>query len=229
MAKPNPKQSKLTPVSFRLDPKVKFAAEILARYQRRSLASTVEWALLRSLEGTVQVGVEEGASLTLNELVNISWSEDDFIRAVNIAFLVPHMATHEESCIKAVILASKPLCFADGSKRHYHGVDKVNFDALLLMRELVKERANILSVSGELKPITEKEWAKIFVESGSVGASLEESEATGESLEQKIENLSLKILERDQYLISLQAECRGLRSKCESLETESTWNRVKLN
>ena len=221
--------AKLTPVSFRLDPKVKFAAEILARYQRRSLASTVEWALLRSLEGTVQVGVEEGASLTLNELVNISWSEDEFIRAVNIAFLVPHMATHEESCIKAVILASKPLCFTDSSKRRFHGVDKVNFDALLLMRDLVKERANILSVSGELKPITEREWAKIFVESGSVSTSLKESEAAGESLEQKIENLSLKILEREQYIVSLQAECRGLKSKCESLETESTWNRVKLN
>lgn len=226
MAKSSPKQTKLTPVSFRLDPKIKFAAEILARYQRRSLASTVEWALLRSLQGTVQVGAEEGAAITLNELVNLSWSEDELIRAVNIAFLVPHMATHEESCIKAVILASKPLCFTDPKHHERHGIDKVNFDALFLLRELVKERANNLSVSGELNPITDKEWAKAFVESGSAGVDLKTSESDGENLEQKVENLALKIQEREQYIINLQAEFRILKAQYEALETESTWNRV---
>jgi chaperonin cofactor prefoldin len=228
MAKLAPKQTKLTPVSFRLDPKVKFAAEILARYQRRSLASTVEWALLRSLEGTVQVGSEEGAAVTLNELVNISWSEDELIRSVNIAFLVPHMATHEESCIKAIILASAPLCFTDKGPHRRHGIDKVNFDALFLLRDLVKERASILSVSGELKPITEKEWAKVFIDSGALGAYRQDIEVAGENLEQKVENLSLKIQEREQYIISLQEEFRGLKAMYESLETESTWNRVNL-
>jgi hypothetical protein len=38
--------------SIRLDPKLRFGADLLARHERRSLASTVEWALLKLLEQT---------------------------------------------------------------------------------------------------------------------------------------------------------------------------------
>ncbi|WP_312936823.1 hypothetical protein [Stutzerimonas nitrititolerans] len=226
MAKPTGKQNKLAPVSFRLDPKVKFAAEIMARHQRRSLASTVEWALLRSMEGSVQVGTGDGASITLNELVNTTWNEDDFIRSVNVAFIVPHLATHEEACIRTVIMASAPLFF--GKKKPLrHDLERVNFDALLLMRELVKERAEHLATLGELVPVSEQEWVAAYsqIVSQRPEALADVKEITKQD---DIETLRLKFLHAVEYIIQLQGDIRTLGGKLQESETETAWNKLKL-
>jgi len=224
MAKPSGKQNKLAPVSFRLDPKVKFAAEIMARHQRRSLASTVEWALLRSMEGTVQVGAGQGAGLTLNELVNTSWNEDDFIRAVNVAFLVPHLATHEEACIRTVILSS-PTLFIRKRVESVTERDRVNFDTLLLMRDLVKQRAEHLAAYGELIPITDAEWEQAYKDkAGNWPEALEEIEAA--TKDDDPESLRLKLLNASEYIALLQAQVRMLETIKEQSERETAWNKL---
>ncbi|MGE6193346.1 hypothetical protein ACQKCL_20195 [Stutzerimonas stutzeri] len=227
MAKPTGKQNKLAPVSFRLDPKIKFAAEIMARHQRRSLASTVEWALLRSMEGSVQVGTATGAAITLNELVNSTWNEDEFIRSMNVAFTVPHLATHEEACIRTVIMASSPLFFPKKKNREVHDLDRVNFDAVLLLRNLVKERAEHLASLGELLPVTEQEWAAAFGQA--ISARPEALEEVKEITEQDdIETLRLKFLHAIEYVIELQGNLRTLGAILQESETDTAWNKLKL-
>lgn len=207
MAKPKSAQSKLTPVSFRLEPKVKYAAEIMARQHRRSLASTVEWALLRSLEGLASPSDEGTALVTLQELVNTTWSEDDLIRSVNVAFLAPHLATHEESCIKTVIIASPPLFM--GPQDGVHELERVNLGALLVVRHLVYERAHDLSVSGALTPITDEEWAAAYQQSKAGGKA-----ATTKDEEDK-ETLRLKLEKAEEYISLMQAYVRSLKTQVE--------------
>lgn len=47
--KPLPEDQKMEQLTVRLSPKVKFGLELLARAQRKSLSSAVEWAVLRGL------------------------------------------------------------------------------------------------------------------------------------------------------------------------------------
>jgi|GEM_PF-2051994 len=225
MAKPTGKQNKLAPVSFRLDPKIKFAAEIMARHQRRSLASTVEWALLRSMEGSVHVGAGKGDGITLNELVNTAWNEDDFVRAVNVAFMVPHLATHEEACIRTIIVSSPPLFY----NRKAEGVserDKVNFDALLLLRELVKERAEHLAAYGELIPVTEEEWEEVYkmVVARRPGALEQIEDLTKDD---DLETLRLKFLNAVDYIVLLQSQVRSLETT--KMQSDQDAVRAKLS
>ncbi len=227
MAKPTGKQNKLAPVSFRLDPKIKFAAEIMARHQRRSLASTVEWALLRSMEGSVQVGAASGDAITLNELVNSTWNEDEFIRSIKVAFTVPHLATHEEACIRTVIMASSPLFLPKKKNREVHDLDRVNFDAVLLLRNLVQERAEHLASLGELLPVTDMEWVTAFGQA--ISGRPEALEEVKEITEQDdIETLRLKYLHAIEYVIELQGSLRSLGAILQESETDTAWNKLKL-
>ena len=121
------KQNKLTPVSFRLEPRMKFAAEMLARHQRRSLASTVEWALLRAMEGQgIQLGANPKAAITLIELINQTWCEDELVRSLQVACIAPNLATHDESSLKSVILASPALLF--GGVKSGNDFDRINLE-----------------------------------------------------------------------------------------------------
>lgn len=144
---------KLVSVSFRLEPRVKFAAEILARSQHRSLAGTVEWAISKALASQdVTTGFGTG---TLQQLVDRVWSPDDLERVIYLGAHADHLLNHEESCVW-VVVKSSPALF------EIHSVDdqgriqsfKSRRTRLAYARELIAERAQQLADTGTLVPIT---------------------------------------------------------------------------
>lgn len=165
---------KLVSVSFRLEPRTKFAAEILARSQHRSLAGTVEWAISKAL-ASQEVTTGFGAG-TLQQLVDRVWSPDDLERVIYLGAHAEHLLTHEESCVWAVVKAS-PALF------EIHGVDdqgriqafKARRTRLAFARELIAERAQQLADTGTLLPVALDEVER--ASNGALRAHEEEQDA----------------------------------------------------
>ena len=94
--------SKLTrtqTVTVRLDPKLRYLAELAARKHRRTLSSFIEWAVEESLSNVVLKEVipqseEENVSLA-DEAENL-WDVDEPDRFAKLALRYPEMLNHDE-------------------------------------------------------------------------------------------------------------------------------------
>lgn len=97
--KPAVKPSRTETVTVRLDPQLRYMAEIAARKQRRSLSSYIEWAVEYSLK---QVKLYEGSGYNANEDVTVQdeaarlWDVDDAERFIRLAIYYPALLTQEE-------------------------------------------------------------------------------------------------------------------------------------
>lgn len=90
------KLSRSETVTVRLDPKLRYLAELAARKQRRTLSSYVEWAIEDSLYRTVLREDHNGRSTTLADEVPNLWDVDDADRFAKLALHYPELLTHEE-------------------------------------------------------------------------------------------------------------------------------------
>jgi hypothetical protein len=92
------KLSRSETVTVRLDPKLRYLAELASRKQRRTLSSYIEWAIEKSLESVVlEVSHEQhqpGQTLA-NESVAL-WDVGESERFVKLAISYPDLLTHEE-------------------------------------------------------------------------------------------------------------------------------------
>jgi hypothetical protein len=92
-------------VTVRLDPKLKFAAELAAKKQRRTISSFIEWAVEQAVSGIVIHDPEDfndpGQSL-MEAAMNI-WDVDDADRFVNLALQFPEFLNYEEERIWKLI------------------------------------------------------------------------------------------------------------------------------
>jgi hypothetical protein len=90
--------------AMRLDPKLKYLAEIASRKQRRSLANFVEWAVERALsEVPLNAMGDSGQAVTVADKAAQLWGLDEVTRLVNLATLYPDLLTYEEQRIWDVI------------------------------------------------------------------------------------------------------------------------------
>jgi hypothetical protein len=86
-------------VTVRLDPKLRYLAELAARKQRRTLSSFIEWAVEESLK-QIELPVDgTGATRTLAGQANELWDVDEPDRFAKLAFRFPHMLTHDEQVV----------------------------------------------------------------------------------------------------------------------------------
>lgn len=85
---------------MRLDPKLKYLAELAARKQRRSLANFVEWAIEDVL---TRVAVQEGASFHSDSSVTFAeadlWDVDEATRFARLAIRYPELLTYDEQLL----------------------------------------------------------------------------------------------------------------------------------
>ncbi len=86
-------------VTVRLDPKLRYLAELAARKQRRTLSSFVEWAVERGLES---VTAGEGSPSLWDE-ADALWDVDESDRFVKLALRHPDLLTHDELVLWKVI------------------------------------------------------------------------------------------------------------------------------
>lgn len=85
-------------VTVRLDPKLRYLAELAARKQRRTLSSFIEWAVEDSL-GRVLLfdgGVSNAMNLSVADEATYLWDVDEADRFAKLALRYPDMLTHDE-------------------------------------------------------------------------------------------------------------------------------------
>ena len=80
-------------VTVRLDPKLRYLADLAARKQRRTLSSYIEWAIEDSLDRTNLYS--SGDTSLANESANL-WDVDEADRFAKLALRHPDLLTHEE-------------------------------------------------------------------------------------------------------------------------------------
>ncbi len=86
-------------VTVRLDPKLRYLAELAALKHRRTLSSFIEWAIEDSLhrvklrEGT---GYNNDSGSTVSDDAESLWDVDDADRFAKLALRYPDLLTHEE-------------------------------------------------------------------------------------------------------------------------------------
>ena len=80
-------------VTVRLDPKLRYLADLAARKHRRTLSSYIEWAIEDSLKNTVLDPVAEAS--VAHEAATL-WDVDEADRFVKLALRYPELMTHEE-------------------------------------------------------------------------------------------------------------------------------------
>ena len=80
-------------VTVRLDPKLRYLADLAARKQRRTLSSYIEWAIEDSLYRTNLY--PNGDTSLADEATNL-WDVDEADRFAKLALRHPDLLTHEE-------------------------------------------------------------------------------------------------------------------------------------
>ncbi len=110
------KLSRSVTVTVRLDPKLRFAADLAARKQRRTVSSFIEWAVE---EGITKVNIPANQKhiskagdyfaekeLPVNDAINFLWDIDEADRFINLVYLCPRLLTHEEEVLWKLIKTS---------------------------------------------------------------------------------------------------------------------------
>ncbi|UEB94620.1 hypothetical protein LIS66_19875 [Pseudomonas sp. HN2] len=92
-------------VGIRIDPKIKFALDMMGRLQKRSLTAVIEWAISNAMS---QQAIESSKGPTkITEAIDSIWSTDEATRFINMCFEVPMMLTYDELRIWDTIKLSK--------------------------------------------------------------------------------------------------------------------------
>ena len=115
------KLSRSMTVTVRLDPKLRFAAELAARKQRRTVSSFIEWAIEDAL-GRYAIHEEIGHNaepVTTMEAAHQIWDVDEMDRFVNLTFTYPELLTHDEQMLW------KLVCLKGYRGKGHHGEDKI--------------------------------------------------------------------------------------------------------
>jgi len=94
-------------VSVRLDPKLRFATELAARKQRRTVSSYIEWAVEQAIKAEANEG--DPFSETIKAVVDCVWDVDDADRFVKLASTFPVFLTHQEQVLWKLIKECRGL------------------------------------------------------------------------------------------------------------------------
>lgn len=145
-------------VGIRIDPKIKFALDIMGRLQKRSLTAVIEWAISQSIAN--QTLDHEGT--TLSSMLDKVWSTDESYRLINLAIHMPEALTYDELRIWETIKESRYFWveYPDGTyssddyERLVHFLVSSNWMQLLEHVERHKMSPTIVPIgNNELIPI----------------------------------------------------------------------------
>ena len=91
-------------VTVRLDPKLRYLAELAARKHRRTLSSFIEWAIEGSLRSVhLTDSASDHVRLPIAEEARELWDVDESDRFAKLAIRYPEMLTHDEQVLWKLI------------------------------------------------------------------------------------------------------------------------------
>ena len=97
-------------VQVRLDPKLRIAADLAARTQRRTLSSFIEWSVAESVAKT-KVGHDENE--TADFVANKIWDLSELQRFINLKRNCPHLLTYEEESLWNLLVSTQAIWATD--------------------------------------------------------------------------------------------------------------------
>ncbi len=101
------KKKRTETVGFRLEPKLRFAAELAARKQRRSLSSFIEWAVEEATKNvTLGNNQRTGDKQTAYDAMQTVWDVDKADRFIRLSSSFSNLLTHDEEVLAKLITSS---------------------------------------------------------------------------------------------------------------------------
>lgn len=111
-------QRKGEPLSIRIDPKVRYGLELLARRQRRSVTGVVEWSIVEAFRNeTISDDLGNDVSFEV-ALEKTLWALNEPERLLRLYFGFQSLMTFDEERMAGVLLASKVL-WSHPEERHF--------------------------------------------------------------------------------------------------------------
>ena len=89
-------------VTVRLDPKLRYLAELAARKQRRTVSSFIEWAIEDALK-RIRISESKNNERTIHDVALTLWDVDDADRFASLALHFPELMTHYEQVLWKLI------------------------------------------------------------------------------------------------------------------------------
>lgn len=149
-------------VTVRLDPKLRYLAELAARKQRRTLSSFVEWAVEDSL-ARILLSDETGFNsreTSIADEAGYLWDVDEADRFAKLALRYPDMLTHDEQVLWKLIRENGYLWRGRNAGPDREWVWRVE-EGKLVFERLREHWGEFLAVSqGEADKSTLPTWQK---------------------------------------------------------------------
>jgi hypothetical protein len=101
------KLSRSETVTVRLDPRLRYLAEVAARKQRRTVSSFIEWAVEEALSRVMLR--EEDPVLSVGGEGDMLWDVDEADRLIKLALRYPELLTHDEQVLWKLIKETSAL------------------------------------------------------------------------------------------------------------------------
>ncbi|MEN1927611.1 hypothetical protein WCE37_01160 [Luteimonas sp. MJ250] len=149
-ASKKPAATRTETLGLRLDPRLKFALELAARDQHRSISGTVEWCVERVLRET-EVDIALPGAWTFFDLTHRVWDVDPNKMLANICAYAPRLATFEETQKYRIMHMTEQLWYNPGAVRD--GSNLVDIEDPLAFAHIVQE----ILEDGKFRAISEKE------------------------------------------------------------------------
>lgn len=92
-------------IGIRIDPKIKFALDMMGRLQKRSSTAVVEWAISNAISQQVAGPLNQPMSTVVDGI----WSTDEATRFINLCFGLPEALSYDELRLWETIMASPPF------------------------------------------------------------------------------------------------------------------------
>ena len=120
---------------MRLDPKLRYLAELAARKQRRTLSSFIEWAIEQNLKNTY-LELVEGSDEILSIASEASdlWDVDEPDRFVKLAIRYPQMLTHDEQVLWKLVRENGSLWRGHYDEKTKEWTWRVRLDTFIFER-----------------------------------------------------------------------------------------------
>lgn len=149
-------------VTVRLDPELRYLAEIAARTQRRTLSSYIEWAIQKSLESVYIGGEPPDFGGSLAENAKKLWDVDEPDRFIKLAFTAPGLLNYEEQKLWKLIKENGAVWKGSFTNPESLGEWIWRVDEQKLDHEALRKHwPTFVSVAmGDLSPDALPEWDK---------------------------------------------------------------------
>src|SRR5262245_9991943 len=108
-------------MTLRLEPRLRFALNLLARKRRRSMASIMEYALYKAIEDSAD-GLFRRTGGTDEDLLELTWDPEEADRFVKTGLHWRHIFTYEEELLWKVIQEDRK--FWKGEKPDFIAIRK---------------------------------------------------------------------------------------------------------